>query len=1469
MFLSANIASADSNNYYNGTNVTNGNGTDQCQSASSPCAYTSHGTFTKDSSTNTLNFTNTSRVTGNYTLTAKGVTINVTAPTTSNANANIIDFQKGAATLTLTNSYLKFEDQTTKTAEHFLRALDGSASLTATFNGGIGTETIKNQQYNNIAFYGAMIMANNNSGNNTITFDNGANMVGMFYALGGSGTTAASVKATFDFKGGGNLIATDKDSYMNKWTNIKGKAINFERQIGGADENSNVTFNFGESGQKEYASQDKLDADGVVIKQLNNGDVSNDDASGAKTLITNAIKGNIYVAGYRGGSGVNYNANLTLNFYNNGLIDGAISTSSVANIKIYFANKGTIRSNLVFGMGGDGSTGTFVIAKSANEARVDDLTIEGSITNNGLTNYTVTANKFLMDGTATTGTSTNALTFDTYEATFKNFKLDNHGTTEIKTHNVTFDTFTLNNYKSTTISATESATFNNFSLNNTNKVEISAKTYLVINGASSDITTKGNLTIKNEATSSTTTDAKSSIDVKGIYGIGAYNTTSDTTITTKGNVNVGVLAAVKSDGSGAGSIKNTLTVDNSNNAGSVVLSVIGKDATASDLKLRGGSISGTTLANNQTNLTTRGNIVMFSNMTGGKSELVVSSGQNSSASVVGDIYTIGGTNNIKLSDTTKTDIPEFIGNITANGGSTNLIFDKTLWAPTNVLSLMSQTSMQDSSSDAAKAALLSYISQYGTGTVTSNNSGNVNIVLRQGDSATFTDTALFNVKTIGSSTTTILMQKSSTDLKIGANIDYDNAATTNIIFAGSNDLATSATKESFDTKANLTDVGTTGAQLFGVTYKDGTYFKVGAKTNAQRELIQRVGNTANGHTLTLVADLSGTTSTLSIDGLFMGDITALASSTAAAGGSRVGFTHNVTINTNAIIAGNITNQSTDTLNVVLKAGSKVFIDPTVTKNGQQNYGTTYTMASLTADGATHSYTEDLVDSIKTKNTVVDLGTMGVDLAEVATTSVEAYNLLKITKLGGNNVSFRTRVGDQNKVAKNIGAQNSASDSGSTLTGYADRVIVEGTKGDVTLQEFLQPVYTDNVSVDTITYNETDTSKNIAVLTVKNDSNGKALVDLGALDAIEGFDQISSGLRAVITDANGAVGTDKTGYTTYFLASADSKGASLANQQASAAALGSNYDLYLANMNSLNKRMGELRENANAQGAWARIFNGMQTSNFALETKALYTTFQAGYDYAFGFSGANNYLGFALSYANSITTSSETVKDILNVDQGIKDVTSNAIEFAIYNAYVQDGASKATGFKNGLYTDTILKFSYIMSNLSMLNQSDTYNTNNFALTLSQELGYRFLFGKTKEWSVTPQAEVTFGYLNQSNLKQKLGTAYLDGIQDSIITLRSRIGASYGYDFKQFTENKGFNAKVYLGTYFVGDYIAGGKVSLTSNLGTNVSLSPLASTGRFVMNVGSNFSIKENHRIYFDFERSFGGLITTNYQVNLGY
>uniref|UniRef100_UPI00131584CB autotransporter outer membrane beta-barrel domain-containing protein n=1 Tax=Helicobacter sp. 'house sparrow 1' TaxID=2020247 RepID=UPI00131584CB len=404
-----------------------------------------------------------------------------------------------------------------------------------------------------------------------------------------------------------------------------------------------------------------------------------------------------------------------------------------------------------------------------------------------------------------------------------------------------------------------------------------------------------------------------------------------------------------------------------------------------------------------------------------------------------------------------------------------------------------------------------------------------------------------------------------------------------------------------------------------------------------------------------------------------------------------------------------------------------------------------------------------------------------------------------------------------------------------------------------------------------------TAGNIAVATVKGTGDSKVAVFEGATQ-IQGFDVVGTTLVGITTDQYGKVNTAgsegagalATGndYTTYFINSMTSQGASLANQLASASALSANYDLYLANLNSLNKRMGELRNNANSQGAWVRIFNGMQTSKFALETKSIYTTIQAGYDYAFGFNGANNYVGFALSYANSMSDT-KTMLDIDNNDRGIKKINSNAVEFAIYNAYVQDGASKESGWKNGLYSDSILKFSYITSKLDLLGQTDTYSTNNFAVTFSQELGYRFLLGKSKEFFIDPQVEVALGYLNQSDLKQKLGQATLEGIQDSIFTLRTRVGSSFGYDFKNFTQDKGFNSKIYLGTYFVNDYISGGDLSLTSNLGSKLSLSPLSTTSRFVLNVGTNFSIKDNHRIYFDFERSFGGKIITDYQVNLGY
>ncbi|MCE3047832.1 autotransporter outer membrane beta-barrel domain-containing protein, partial [Helicobacter kayseriensis] len=428
--------------------------------------------------------------------------------------------------------------------------------------------------------------------------------------------------------------------------------------------------------------------------------------------------------------------------------------------------------------------------------------------------------------------------------------------------------------------------------------------------------------------------------------------------------------------------------------------------------------------------------------------------------------------------------------------------------------------------------------------------------------------------------------------------------------------------------------------------------------------------------------------------------------------------------------------------------------------------------------------------------------------------------------------------------------------------------------------YIQVIADSQTDISQVKYNGggTEVEGNIAVATVKTSTG----IKFEGASQKQGFDIIGTTLKEVSgTDEYGKIknassspdseesvvssssvssgsSSTSTDYTTYFVDKMTSKGAGVADQQASAQAMGLNYELFLANFNSLNKRMGELRNNDHSQGAWGRIFNGMLESNFALKSKTIYTTIQAGYDYAFGFEGANNYLGLALSYANAIVDP-ENMTDLYG-QSGVEKATQHGIELAVYNSYVQD---------EGWFNDTIAKFSFITSSINMIGQSSTYNSNNWGAVLSNEFGYRFKLGETKEWYIDPQVELGFGYFNQSNLKQVLGQASLTGIQKEILTLRTRAGATWGYDFKNFTEGKKIKASLYLGTYYSYDYIAGGEIDLETNLKVkSQTFRMLNSTGRFELNVGTNIQLQDNIRVYADFERSFGGDIVTEYQVNLG-
>ncbi|ANV98473.1 hypothetical protein BBW65_06530 [Helicobacter enhydrae] len=528
-----------------------------------------------------------------------------------------------------------------------------------------------------------------------------------------------------------------------------------------------------------------------------------------------------------------------------------------------------------------------------------------------------------------------------------------------------------------------------------------------------------------------------------------------------------------------------------------------------------------------------------------------------------------------------------------------------------------------------------------------------------------------------------------------------------------------------------------------------------------------------------------------------------------------------------------------------------------------------TAGASTISNLTLNDSKLIIGNKGTQNTILKLisdENNHIDLRSGSLKEIETetkFNLLTFGGTGGtglqaNNLLFRV-FADPNAPDATLGGVDSAGRDNTHA--YSDRIKVESGKAGVhTIEVTAKPH-----KWGSIKYTEgkgTEEAGNIAVAIVKNNTG---ITFKGGSEVI-GFETIQTTLKEVKnTDGNGKItGAQTTNYTTYFLSPLGYGGITQTSQDITASAMGSTYALYLANFNSLNKRMGELRDTTNAQGVWARVFNGSQSLNFGIQSQTIYTTIQAGYDYAVGFEGANNYIGFALSYANS-TTKAKNVSEINGTNRGITSMTSNAIEFALYNAYVQNGASSLNGWSNGLYSDSILKFSYITSDAKLVGATASAMSNT-AFTLSEEVGYRFLLGD-QQWFITPQAEVAFGYLSRGNLNQKNGIYTLNSTQENIITLSNRIGSDVGYTF-DIPKEKGFQAKLYLGTYFVYDYLIGGEINSRTGIGTQSVLTPFTSSAKGVINVGTNLEVKDNTRIYFDFERSFGGKVVTDYQINLG-
>lgn len=283
-----------------------------------------------------------------------------------------------------------------------------------------------------------------------------------------------------------------------------------------------------------------------------------------------------------------------------------------------------------------------------------------------------------------------------------------------------------------------------------------------------------------------------------------------------------------------------------------------------------------------------------------------------------------------------------------------------------------------------------------------------------------------------------------------------------------------------------------------------------------------------------------------------------------------------------------------------------------------------------------------------------------------------------------------------------------------------------------------------------------------------------------------------------------------------------------------------YYMLLIESNNLNKRMGELRDNPYTQGAWIRIFNGMDSGE---GIKNSYTNIQLGYDYATAFIGAKNYTGVALSTS------------IVDISGDYYSGKANTYSLALYNSYIAD---------NGFYVDSIFKYMYNYQTLTPAQGESTPFGNN-AYSLGLEIGYRQYLGDT-HFYVETQAEAIAGIVQKINSVDlgEVGGMNIIGDLKTTFALSTRVGLVSGYSLKT---QSGFGADFRVGASLVNE-----STSQNDNIilrdGITQSATALGNDTKAVVEVGVNLILTDQWRVYLDAERSFGGKRNTDYQANVG-
>ncbi|HAI5566105.1 TPA: serine protease autotransporter toxin Sat [Escherichia coli] len=282
-----------------------------------------------------------------------------------------------------------------------------------------------------------------------------------------------------------------------------------------------------------------------------------------------------------------------------------------------------------------------------------------------------------------------------------------------------------------------------------------------------------------------------------------------------------------------------------------------------------------------------------------------------------------------------------------------------------------------------------------------------------------------------------------------------------------------------------------------------------------------------------------------------------------------------------------------------------------------------------------------------------------------------------------------------------------------------------------------------------------------------------------------------------------------------------------------------YKAFLAEVNNLNKRMGDLRDINGESGAWARIISGTGSAGGGFSDN--YTHVQVGADNKHELDGLDLFTGVTMTYTDS-------------------HVGSDA--FSGETKSVGAGLYASAMFESGAYIDLIGKYVHhdneYTATFAGLGTRDYSSHSWYA---GAEVGYRYHV--TDSAWIEPQAELVYGAVSGKQFSWKDQGMNLTMKDKDFNPLIGRTGVDVGKSFS----GKDWKVTARAGLGYQFDLFANGETVLRDASGEKRIKGE--KDGRMLMNVGLNAEIRDNLRFGLEFEKSAFGKYNVDNAINANF